>query len=408
LRRLLGIAALLLWATALRAGAQWHTVVEGDAQGGWAETTADQGTPLFLGDLVVSPALAWPGGSVLNPLLYVNSTAQQYSLENQQLFQRTWNFGARPTYTAPLNADWKWGARVEAQQTKNWETADEIAKMQGIYDDEEYGGGLLLQHDTKALSTHVSLDLSWRDYPYDRSPASSVLTGTAGAILDAWWWKLGLRHRDRLSDTQLLNISGWVAWRDYTDSYVQNVDPSVDKPGVYLPGRKQMDVPGSVDVDLDWRLTQSWALDLGVGCDFLWSNQNLFDQTGSYSSVTTSGSSLGVSMPGVYNSFDTRLDPGLLWQSQSWQAHFSGELLFRNTAKPIRDPDGVYTYGLQSDVEYGLGLGASRDLHWYHLSLVGNAAWRVVTSNQEFVQGQPYAYSYYNLSVGLQYAYASQ
>jgi hypothetical protein len=398
----------------LQGAAQWHTVIEADAQGGRAQTTADDGTPLYLVDLVASPALAWPDGSVLNPLLYMNSTAQQYSLENQQLFQRTWNYGARPTYTAPLGTDWKWGVRAEAQQNKNWETNGEIAKMQGIYDDEEYGGGLLLQRDTSAESTHASLDLTWRDYPYYRYTGAIPLSltgqsdGKDAAILDAWWWKLGLKHKDRISDTKLLNINGWVALRDYTDSYVVDADPSSGGYGsVQLDSAHlQRDVPGSLDVDFDWRVAQSWALDFDVGCDFLWSNQNLFDTNGSYSDVTSTPAGLGI--PGVYNSFDTRLDPGLLWQNQSWQAHFSGELLLRNTSKPIRVPDGVYTHGLESDVEYGLALGASRDLHWYHLSLIGNASWRVVTSNQEFEQGQPYAYSYYNLSVGLQYIYASQ
>ncbi|HXC64385.1 MAG TPA: hypothetical protein VNZ67_08505, partial [bacterium] len=296
MRRLLRIAGLLALASGLHAGAQWHTVIQGDAQAGWAETTDDKGTPLFLGDLVLSPALAWPGGAVLDPLIYMNSTAQQYSLENQQLFQRTWSYGARPTYTAPLAPDWKWGARVLAQDGKNWETPGEIAKMQGLYDNEEYGGGLLLQRDTAAMSTHASLDLSWRDYPYDRSPASAVLTGTAGAILDAWWWKLALKHHDRLSDTKLLSINGWVALRDYTDAYVANADSSAGPVGVVMPGRLQRDVPGSLDVVLDWRLSQAWAADLGVGCDFLWSNQNLFDSTGSYTGVTPYP---GVVVPGV-------------------------------------------------------------------------------------------------------------
>ncbi|HTB33711.1 MAG TPA: hypothetical protein VK842_02500, partial [bacterium] len=173
MRRLLGIAGLLALSAGLAAAAQWHTVIQGDAMAGWAQTTADQGTPLYLGDLVVSPAMAWPGGDSLNPLLYMNSTAQQYSLENQQLFQRTWSYGARPTFMAPLGGDWKWGARALAQDGKNWETNGEIARMQGLYDYEEYGGGVLLQRDTPTQSTHLNLDLSWRDYPYYRSTAAA-------------------------------------------------------------------------------------------------------------------------------------------------------------------------------------------------------------------------------------------
>jgi hypothetical protein len=400
LRRLACIAGLLAWSAGLAAGPQWHTVAEADGQAGWAQTTADQGTPLYLGDLVLSPALAWANGDTLSPLLYMNSTAQQYSLENQQLFQRTWVFGARPTFMAPLTTDWKWGARAVAQNAKNWETAGEIDKMQGLYDYEEYGGGALLQRDTASMSTHLSLDLSWRDYPYDRAPV--LLSGTAGgkdvAIQDAWWWKLGVKHKDRLSADKLLDVNGWAALRDYTDSYVVNVDSSTVGYGSPMldANHLQKDALGSLDVVLDWRVAQAWALDLGLGCDFLWSNQNLFDTNAL------------VGIPGVDNTYDTRLDPGLLWQGGPWQAHLAGELLLRNTSRPIRVPSGAYTKGLESDVEYGLGLSAARDLHWYHLSLVGNAAWRVVTSNQEFEQGQPYAYSYYNLSVGLQYLYASQ
>gem|GEM_PF-2944613 len=403
MRRLLCIAGLISLAAGLEAGAQWHTVAQGDVQVGRAQTTGDQGTPLYLYDLVLSPALAWPGGAVLDPLIYVNSSAQQYSLEEQLLFQQTLAFGARPTYTSPLAPDWKWGARALAQDSKNWETSGEIRKMQGLYDDEEYGGGLLLQRDTASQSTHASLDLSWRDYPYYRSPASAVLSGTAGAILDAWWWKLGLKHHDRLSDDKLLTVNGWVALRNYTDAHVVNVDSSAGSIGAQEG--LQRDVPGSLDVALDWRLSYAWAVDVGVGWDVFWSNQNLFDQSGSYNGVTPYP---GVAIAGAYNSFATRLDPGLLWQREDWQAHLSGELLLRGTSKPIRWSNGVYTHSLESDTEYGLAFSGGRDLHWYHLRLVGNAAWRVVTSNQEFSQGQPAAYSYYNVSVGLEYQYASQ
>jgi hypothetical protein len=395
------LAWLLALATGLPGAAQWHTVAMADAQGGWAQTTDDKGTPLYLGDLILSPALAWPDGDSLSPLLYVNSTAQQYSLENQQLFQRTWAYGARPTFMAPLDGVWKWGARALAQDSKNWETAGEISRMQGIYDYEEYGGGALLQRDSAAASTHVSLDLSWRDYPYDRSGVAAALSGTAGAVLDAWWWKLGLKQRDRLNDSTLLSVNGWVALRAYTDAYVVDAHDYVRVDDA----DRQKDVPGSLDVALDRRLGKAWAVELDAGCDALWSNQNLYDQHGAYTNISPPAG--GIWIPGVDNTFDVRLDPGLLWQEQPWQAHLNAELLLRNTSRPIRHGDGVYTHGLESDVEYGLGLGGSRDLQWGHLSLVGNAAWRVVTSNQEFDQGQPAAYSYFNVSLGLQYSYAS-
>jgi hypothetical protein len=279
--------------------------------------------------------------------------------------------------------------RLLAESNKNWETAGEVSRLSGLYDSEEYGAGAFVVHAAGSASTQLGLDVSYRDYPNYREP------GTGSPIKDAWWTRLSLKHRDRISDDKVVTLNGWVGWRQYTDALVVNLNGQGGGPGSY--GGSQVDIPGTVDLGLAWRLDPEWALDLGVGSDFTWSDQNLLDINAAPVQP----------VPGVDNELAWRVDLGLLWQGQRWQSHLGYEVLQRFTSHPIQDPDAAYTLGEQTDMEHGLTWSLSRALT-PSLRAELNASMRWVMSNQEYSPQSPASYRYQNVTLGLEYGYTGK
>jgi len=395
MRRWLWIAALA--AAAPAGAAQWQTVLQADLEGGVVSVPQDTNSGVsgtLLGDVDLAPALKFDNGGLLNPLIYASANGQSRPIDEETLYVRSYALGMRPTYTHTLGwtllgGGWSAGARLLATHVWNQEALDETFG-QGVYDYEEFGGGLLLRKAAGSLDDQLNLDFSHRDYPNYHDPGADVTGDRNYYVKDSYFWRLGFRHRDRLSDDKVLTANVRLSERDYTDSYVvSDVDGT-------LTGQKQNDLDANVDLGLAWRLGQAWSVDFGLGYDQLASNQNLFDTGVAPAQATENGD----------NFYDLRIDPGLHWLSGPWSAGATYELLLRQTNHYIQDPDGTYTEGLQADVEHGLSLSADRALG-AGLKVRADFAAREVLSNQEFAHGTLASYSYYNAGLGLVYAWQS-
>jgi len=335
--------------------------------------------------------------------MFASSDGQSRPIDEDVLYVRSYTLGTRPTFTLPLGGSgWTAGARVLAEHVWNQDSLGQ-ALGQGYYDYEEYGGGLLLKREVGPLSTELTADRSYRDYPNYYVDGQQYTNGLDYHQLDSWWWRFGLRHRDQMSPSTLLTASLRFSVRDYTDNYVVQSDGT-------LTVHKQRDYGSGGDLDLAWKLAQGWGLDLGVGFDINNSNQNFYDDI-----QFKAEQALNIQNP--YNIFtpnfedyeDLRVDPGLHWVAavNTWYADCSYELLLRSTGIRIQNPDGFYTDGLQADVEHGVSLDFGRILA-RGLRVHANLNGRDVLSNQEFAHGGALAaYSYYNGGLGLAYEWES-
>lgn len=382
----------LLCCAAIPAGAmQMQTVFQGDLEGGVISVPQDangQVQPTLLGDLDLAPAMKFSNGGVLDPILFANGTGQTRPVDEETLYIRSYAVGTRPTYTHGL--DWGllgggWSAGVRALATHDWnQDALDVPLGQGTYDFEEFGGGVLIKKAQGPLETQLSLDLTHRDYPNFHDDLSYATEGKNYYIKDSYFWRLALRHRDRMSDSTLLNVDLHASERAYTDSYVLQDGGTLDL------GQLQKDLNINLYVDLAWRLGPQMSASLGLGYDLLSSNQNLWDSTA------------GVFTPLGDNFDDYKLDPGLNWRSGPWSAAATYELLLRNTMHLIQDPNGDYDQGMQADAENALTLSLERALG-AGLKLRLDISVRDVQSNQKFNHGDLAAYSYYNGGLGLAY-----
>jgi hypothetical protein len=385
------ILALLLAAAVPVRCMQLQTVFQGDLEGGVISVPQDANgsvQPTLLGEVNLAPAMRFPGGGVLDPLLFANGTGQTRPVDEETLYIRSYALGMRPTYTHALG--WSllgggWSAGVRALATHQWnQDALDVPLGQGTYDFEEFGAGALLKKQEGPMESQLSLDVSRRDYPNFHDALSYLYGGKNYYIKDSYFWRLGIRHKDRMSDTTLLAFDLHAGERDYTDSYVVQPDGTLDL------GRLQRDLNVNADLDLAWRLGARWSASLGLGYDLLSSNQNLYDQTANV--YTPLGDNYG----------DYRLDPGLNYLAGPWSAAATYELLLRNTMHYIQDPDGDYAQGLQADTEHALTLSLERSLG-RGLKLRLDLSAREVLSNQKFNHGDLAAYSYYNGGLGLAY-----
>lgn len=393
--------AMLIFLCGGRAvAAEWQTVLQADLAGG---VIAVNGTPenpgsevsgTVLGNLYLAPALRFSNGDILDPLVFANSDGQSRPIDEDVLYVRSYTVGIRPTFTLPLGTGgWSAGARILAEHVWNQDALGQ-ALGQGLYDYEEYGAGLILKREVAPLATELTLDGSYRDYPNYQVPGSDLTEGKDYYQLDSWWWRAALRHRDQVGDGRLLTFAVRFSIRDYTDNYVVNQDGTLDF------GRKQVDYGAGAELDYAWRVTAAWGLDLGLGYDGNFSNQNYFDQT------EANIDSFNVYTPNFEDYQDLRLDPGVHWVGQTalknWYADVSYELLLRSTGIRIENPDGAYTDGLQADVEHGVNLTLGR-LLGHGLRVHADLHARDVLSNQEFDRGALASYSYYNATLGLDY-----
>lgn len=398
--RLFLVVLALAPAAALRP-AEMVQVLSADVEGGAIASPAGGPyaslvSPSILGDLDYAPAVRFSNNSLLNPLLFADSTGENRPVVENTLFVRSYNAGAQPTFTWPLGQGWSLGARLLASWNWNQQTLNE-AFGDDIYDYQEFGGGLLLRRFVGSWDDLVNLDFSHRDYPnyHNVDGEYQAAIGNKDYYLkDSYFVNLTLHHRQRLSDDKVFTATVHLSERLYTDDYVVQDDDSLDL------NERQQDLDSTVDLGLAWRLNPTWALNLGLGGDTNTSNQNTFDTS------DATATSLGVFTAGGENFEDLRLDPALRWVSGPWSAGAAYELLMRSNGRYIQDANGAYAEGRQADVEHGLSLDVERDLgDGFKVRLDGTA--RVALSNQAYAYPTPSNYSYFNAALGLVYNWRS-
>jgi hypothetical protein len=388
----------LLMLTALAAPASafdFKPLLQADARAGHeTEASTAQDNFAWDGQLFFLPSLGFgSAGSFLPLFAYLRDDRDVVVEEDSMTVERD-TFLARPLYRYSLSPslDLKaWGSAKRAVTLESYQ----VAWSEGLYDYEEYGGGVGVTYKRPGkdlTSADLGLELLHRGYPNWHESGVSL---TAGA-----------NYYDKDYDGTKLTLSlagpggpGWGWHSDWTYLYRGYTDALLEDINGFQPGTSREDQFIFSESHLTW-MAGAWTADLDLELTANLSNENYID------------TSAAQYMSGFYDFESELLGPSITYapRGPAGPSLILGlSILNRTYLSPggktgrlIRNDDGTYAQADEADVEQryhidgGIPLGAG-------LSLVGNADYTVVQSNQSVIGTYRPAYDLFRFDLGLRY-----
>jgi hypothetical protein len=392
LKKFASFAGLFLL-PALGYSLDFQPVVDLDLRGGYANVVGSTSSGLGLGNLFVVPALSLSDSTLLLPNIYANASGQERSIEEDTVFVRTLLYGFKPVLKYKYSSSTTLLARVDIKHNYDIQALGESFGT-GLYDYEEYGGGVGADFATLLpVPFSLGLDYSHRSYPNYRNqnPTNPVLAAALGSkdyyFKDFWDLKPSLKAD--LGPIGRFDLALQV--RSYPDSYLYAQDLTIP----VNPGTLQRDYLVTADLKGGMALTKEWML--------LWSFSEM-DNSSNMGSVDTTANRFFADSES-YSAFT--VSPGLQWQGELWGASLAYSAVFRNLNRPIQNSDGSYADGMIADIEHGINAEIRRKLA-YHISAVLGGSYRLVRSNQEATTAGLPNYAFYNINAGLQWQWQKQ
>jgi hypothetical protein len=340
------------------------------------------------GHLLAVPLLVLGKSDFLAPVVLLDMSRFDPVIEEDSFFLERFLVLAKPSWKHKFSAfeSTLYGTLKHAVTKEH----DGDPWSRGLYDYEEYGGGLSLSKKFWAFE-ELSLGgaYSRRSYPnyHYRAPSGAKNY----YVKDQEIGKFDLEATFLPSERGQIRLAYSLDNKAYTDAYYINPDGTLNLGTLRSEQLHQLSLRAR-------KAAGNWARGLQFDAVLNQGNQNSFDYL------------QNIFFEDFYSYRSFSLKPELSWLAQGkpdgHRVSLSYEGLLRDYAhRSIRTPGGAKTQGVQADVEHRIGLDGVWVSPWWGVKFYLDLGYRVARSNQAYEPGVKYSYDLFTSQAGLAYRY---
>jgi hypothetical protein len=355
---------------------------------GYAGIQGGPGSLNFPGRLLYLPLLKLGEGDYLAPVFLADYQYRGHEVTEDAFFVSSLMLVAKPTWKHLMAGGHEASVFGSAKRNVTQERFDQPWSL-GLYDYEEYGGGLGYRRAgfLGLQSLGLDLGLAHRSYGNYHNPAPAPSGHSENYYLkDMLIPSLDLHAAFMPAERGVLKLDYSLASRLYTDA-------SLVLDNNFLGADRRSDLYQSVELKA-FKDGGFWSRSLSLGADYNLSNQNYWDRF------------FFLYFEDFYSYYSIHLRPEISWLPQGkasgHRLSLAYEALLLNYLhRNIRNPDGSKTAGAEGDVEHHFSLNGTYVINRW-LNLVGGAVYVVARSNQGYAPTVHFSYDLFNGQLGLE------
>jgi hypothetical protein len=362
--------------------------------GGYSELGGSSGSWNFAGQALFLPILKLGDSDYIVPAVFVIEGQRERVIDEEDsvdaFFLQSLLMTFKPIWKHRFHdSGWEGGIYGLLEHDVTQDSTSE-PWSEGLYDFEQYGGGVQLSKEGIASWLHAAgLDLSWAHRSYPNYHNVNAATDNKNYYInDMNITKIDLTAAFPDSFSMLYSLS----FRAYPDAYQYQIDGTVDL------GTPRMDEYHLLHIDWQRNLAKTWNLALEFEGIYNASNQNVFD-----------ASAVGYFQPNAYSDASLALQPTLSWMPQGDpkgnMLSLSYKPLWRHyDEREALNVDGTSAGTTQVDVENTFALFGRYVVRgpW---SIYCQLSEDISNSNQAYQPVVQYTYNIFAGQAGVQFQY---